>query len=99
MLFRSLAGIQSLSYVSSGPNPYNPKEGSFVIRNLPKNLSYIKLKIYTFRGEIVRELYASSEVLKDGEISWDGKNEQNKTVASGIYFFRAETERGHHKGK
>ena len=88
-----LYGPQSLNYVVSAPNPYNPSTGNLTIKNFPDN-SVIELKIYNLEGMSVRKLTGSGTF-----IEWDGKNENGSTVASGIYFYVAKTQNDSTKGK
>jgi len=83
----------TLFYVVSAPNPYNPNSGRLAVRNFPEN-SHIVLKIYAIDGSLVRS------VENDGEmIEWDGRNDFGSKVASGIYFYTAKTAAGTAKGK
>lgn len=86
-------GPQSLNYVVSAPNPYNPLTGNLTIKNFP-DISQIVLKIYNLEGMLVRELTGSGTF-----IEWDGKNENDSIVASGIYFYVAKTQNDSIKGK
>lgn len=63
------------------PNPFRPSLGHSLMRvaNLPAN---VEVKIYTYAGELVRELTTDSQ----GEIRWDARNRDGDPVASGIYF-------------
>jgi len=83
----------TLFYVVSAPNPYNPNAGRLAVRNFPEN-SHIELKIYALDGSIVRSLETNGEM-----IEWDGRNESGSAVASGIYFYTAKTAAGTAKGK
>lgn len=62
------------------PNPYRPSSRAGVMRfaGLPAGTG---IKIYTVLGELVRELRTG----QDGTASWDGRNERNGEVASGVY--------------
>ena len=53
-----------------------------------KNSENISLSVYNIRGQLVRTLV--SEPVKAGNhfISWDGTDNRNRTVASGIYFYK-----------
>lgn len=88
-----LYGPQSLNYVVSAPNPYNPLTGNLTIKNFPDN-SQIEVKIYNLEGVLVRKIEGSGN-----SIDWDGKNEEENTVASGIYFYVAKTQTDSCKGK
>lgn len=67
----------------------NPAKGMVEVRyQLPKS-GEISLKIYSITGQLVR---MRKETKSSGNFSflWDGRDEQGKTVSSGIYFVRVE---------
>jgi len=70
------------------PNPFN---SSTVITYTLKATSWVNLNIYNIRGERVRQLIDSKMIPGSHSISWDGKDEKGKKVASGIYFARLVT--------
>lgn len=84
---------KTLFNVTTGPNPFIPSAGNVKILNFPAN-SDIKVKIYNLEGILVRKISGSGSY-----IEWDGKNSQGSTVASGIYFYVADTDNGTVKGK
>lgn len=86
-------GPQSLNYVVNALNPYNPSTRNLSIINFPDN-SVISLTIYNLEGNLVRKINATVT-----SVVWDGKNEHNSTVASGIYFYVAKTQNDSCKGK
>ncbi|MGB3092594.1 MAG: FlgD immunoglobulin-like domain containing protein, partial [Candidatus Zixiibacteriota bacterium] len=49
------------------------------------------LKIYNTLGKEVRELVNTNRSTGSYSISWDGKNNAGKEVASGIYFYQLTT--------
>ncbi|MEA3432426.1 MAG: clostripain-related cysteine peptidase [candidate division WOR-3 bacterium] len=62
------------------PNPFN--EGTYIVYNIPEDGW---LSIFTVSGNLVREF----EVKKENDhIFWDGRNEDGRNVASGIYICR-----------
>lgn len=67
------------------PNPFNPETQ---IRFVLRESGSVSLKIYDLSGREVVTLV--NEVLPLGEhkITWDGRDQSNKLVASGIYFYR-----------
>ena len=74
------------------PNPFNSVtiisfkvHGKQKTENSPIRTT---LKIYNLKGQLVRVLV--DEVLNPGEyrVSWGGRNDQGKEVASGVYFFK-----------
>jgi hypothetical protein len=69
-----------LSEVKIYPNPYRPNSVSDVMHftNMPP---YAKVKVYTFLGELVREVKADV----NGMAHWDGLNANGRKAASGVY--------------
>ncbi len=68
------------------PNPFNPETTiRFTTQNTKKNTELI---IYNLKGQKVKTLV--NEVLPAGEHSvvWNGKDENNRSVASGVYFYK-----------
>ncbi|MDD4155467.1 MAG: M14 family zinc carboxypeptidase [Candidatus Cloacimonetes bacterium] len=70
------------------PNPFNPETTIDFTLN---NETDISLNIYNVKGQLVNALV--NERFKTGKykIIWDGKNNDNKSLASGIYFYRLHT--------
>jgi flagellar hook capping protein FlgD len=68
------------------PNPFNPST-SFAL-SLPE-ASDFSIRIFNITGQMVK---AYSGHLEAGvhNIVWDGRNEQGSSVASGVYFYKAE---------
>ncbi len=65
------------------PNPFNASTSIHFELGKP---STVNLKIYDFRGNEIKQLIANKEMLPGGyNVSWNGKNEQNQQVSSGIY--------------
>jgi hypothetical protein len=81
-----------LQEVVSGPNPFlldGSKE--FVIKNLVPNSS---VKILNINGHLVRELTEVSGEIEGSRATWNGKDDQNKWVPSGIYLYMVFNEEG-----
>ncbi|MDD4004921.1 MAG: fibronectin type III domain-containing protein [Elusimicrobiaceae bacterium] len=62
------------------PNPFNPNTSNQYMQftKLPSGAS---VKIFTYLGELVREMTADIS----GNAKWDGKNTYGSNVASGVY--------------
>ena len=85
----SVFGILSVTPASTisdpkvAPNPLRPSKGagytSMTFSNLPANVEVI---IYSVSGVKIKKLTTDSS----GIALWDGKNEDGKSVASGVYF-------------
>jgi hypothetical protein len=70
------------------PNPFNPSTNlQFAV---PKQ-GNITLAVYNVLGQRVRTLADGVYAPGQYTITWDGKDESGRTLASGIYFARLET--------
>ncbi|UCE66003.1 MAG: T9SS type A sorting domain-containing protein [Candidatus Zixiibacteriota bacterium] len=71
------------------PNPFNPN--TIIKFGLPVK-SDVRLEIFDILGRSVNVLINGELAAGYHEIIWDGKNRQGNDIASGIYFYRLETE-------
>ncbi len=73
------------------PNPFNP-ETTFAFAL--ENPSRVSLDIYNIRGQRVRTL--TDERMESGihRVTWHGRDDNNRSVGSGVYFARIVTEAG-----
>ncbi len=67
------------------PNPFNPS--TTIKYELPAN-SKVEIRIYNILGQEVRLLEKGSKAIGEHKIIWDGRDNQGKAVASGIYIYR-----------
>lgn len=83
------AGEKSLT---AFPNPFRPSSQSQATIEIPPGLdgAGLSIKIYTMSGELVRSLNTRS---------WDGRNDSGRQVASGVYLYLVQTERGKGRGR
>jgi hypothetical protein len=51
----------------------------------------VTLTVYNIRGQRVKTLFKGSATAGKHSIGWNGLNEQNRPVGSGIYFYRLES--------
>lgn len=65
------------------PNPFNP--GTILSFNVPAS-GTVELRIYGLDGRLIKTLM--NEVISAGthEVFWDGRDEQGRSVASGLFF-------------
>jgi hypothetical protein len=68
------------------PNPFNPST-SFSL-SLPEASDYA-IRIYNITGQSVKS-YSGHLEAGVHTIVWDGRNDQGSSVASGVYFYKAE---------
>ena len=67
------------------PNPFNP---STIISFSLNNSSNVKLTVYNVKGQKVTTLVDKHFENGSHTVTWNGKNNNNKAVASGIYFYK-----------
>ena len=52
----------------------------------------VKLSIYNILGQKVKVLLNDSRKAGNNTVVWNGTDKNNKNVASGVYFYKMETE-------
>ena len=67
------------------PNPFNPTT----------NISYsiatdgeVNLKVYNMKGQLVKTLVSENKTVGQHSISWNGTDDSNRKVSSGLYFYK-----------
>jgi len=73
------------------PNPFNPFT---TIQYQLSHSSNVRLEIYNIGGERVRTLVNGYQSAKLYTVLWDGHDENDQMVASGIYFYRLSASNG-----
>ena len=70
------------------PNPFNGRTS--INFSLPFS-AYFDLKIFDMNGNVIKTLYQGYHNNKQSKIIWDGKNDLNQLVSSGIYLYSIES--------
>ena len=73
------------------PNPFNPQ--TVIVFSLPR-VQEASLRIYDLQGKLVRTLVQGVQTAGRHEVTWQGRNESDGAVASGLYFYRLTTDAG-----
>lgn len=74
--------------LTNHPNPFNPTTTiSYSLAESQK----VELEIYNIRGQLVRTLVNSNQPAGKNSVVWNGTNDNNNPVSSGIYFSRLKT--------
>ena len=76
-----------LALHSNYPNPFNPS--TTINFSLPKTAP-VRLFIYNIRGQKVKDLLNESLECGNHSVVWNGQDDGNCPVASGVYFARLE---------
>jgi hypothetical protein len=75
--------------VMNYPNPFNPE--TTIRFGIPKS-GNAEVKIYNIKGQLVTTLFKGYKEAGYHNVVWNGRNRNNQSVASGIYFTRVTSE-------
>ncbi|MBU4486613.1 MAG: T9SS type A sorting domain-containing protein [Candidatus Delongbacteria bacterium] len=69
------------------PNPFNPVTN--IEYSIQENNQIVSLSVYDIKGNLVNELFKGKKQ-NSGKyvVTWDGREQNNKEVSNGIYFYR-----------
>ena len=81
----ALTGLDGLAALAA-PNPFNPSTTLYFQVPESENVSLV---IYSLAGQVVKTLIRG-RTLKAGiyDVFWEGRDEQGRPVAAGVYFYR-----------
>ncbi len=86
----SLVPLQT-SLKGNYPNPFNPSTNiSFILANETD----ARLEVYNVRGQKVKTLCNTMLAKGKHTVAWNGRDDHNRQVSSGIYFYRLSTPEG-----
>lgn len=78
----------SLLSIRNYPNPFNPS--TTLSYQLPDS-GKIKVNIYNVKGQLVKSIYSGYQEKGTYQMIWDGKDDNNNSVSSGIYYASLKT--------
>ncbi len=70
------------------PNPFNPT--TTISFSIPKD-DKVELSIYNIKGQKVKMLTSDHYLKGNHSVVWNGTDKNDKSVASGVYFYRLKT--------
>ena len=78
------------------PNPFNPDDEVGTIRYSLSEDGKVTIKIYDVSGSLVTTLIEDEPQYAEDEksVEWNGKNDDGKIVANGVYFYVIESSSG-----
>lgn len=79
---------ESFSLGQNYPNPFNP---TTIIRYQLPVASKVKLIVYNLLGQKIKTLIDSFQSAGEHSLVWDATDDKNRTVSSGVYFYKMET--------
>jgi hypothetical protein len=73
--------------ISNYPNPFNPE--TTILFNIPKSSSnyQAELNVYNINGELIKKLLSKELTSGNYLVRWNGTNDFDRSVSSGIYFY------------
>ena len=76
--------ISTPELIGNYPNPFNPiTKISF---NLPLDAD-VTITVYNMKGQKIKTLFNEMKTAGRHQIEWNGTNDDNKSVSSGLYFY------------
>ncbi len=95
----TIGGVSAVGDVPAGrvalaqnaPNPFNPR--TEIKFSVPTDQD-VTLRIYNVEGRLVRTLIQGRQVAGAHSVMWSGQDDQGGMVASGLYFYRLNTDSG-----
>lgn len=76
---------ESFGVKQNYPNPFNA--GTIIEVDTPKAAN-VTIKIFNFTGELIKTLAQNDFIESSKKYGWDGTNDYNLQVPSGVYFYR-----------
>ena len=89
----ALKGAPGFVSVRTDPKVFTPRASDRMYRNIKISIGFeeahdqYEVKIYDMRGNMIKSFVRSAEY-KEGEVYWDGKDDEGYDVKSGVYVFR-----------
>jgi hypothetical protein len=84
---------QQFTLYAPYPNPFNPKTNiRFDLPMNGKGIYDIKLNVYNTLGQVIKEIYQGSLEAGTHTFSWNGTNNNNTRISSGLYFISIEAD-------
>jgi hypothetical protein len=85
------AVLTSQTFLSNFPNPFNPTTTiQFNSENVTEN-ELITLEIFNIKGQRIQQFTLKNEKWKINEVVWDGRDEMQNAVSSGVYLYQIKT--------
>ena len=78
----------SVNLSQNYPNPFNPT--TTIKFNVPVS-GNTKVNVYNLRGQLVKTLVDEHLNAGSHSVTWEGLDNNNRNVASGVYFYKLET--------
>ena len=81
--------FQNFQLMQNYPNPFNPS--ATIEYQIPKTADVV-VSIFNIRGQLVKELLNETQSEGVHQVAWNGTNQNNEGVSSGIYFYTVKSD-------
>ncbi|MBM3317481.1 MAG: T9SS type A sorting domain-containing protein [Candidatus Eisenbacteria bacterium] len=81
------------------PNAPNPFSRDTVIRYQLPQASDVTVAIYDHGGRLIRHLASAGRAAGPHALRWDGRDEEGRTVPSGVYLYKLRAGSSSHEGR
>ncbi len=71
--------------IGNYPNPFNPE--TTISYNLEKSAD-VQINVYNIKGQLVKNLVNDHKAAGNHTVVWNGKDNNNNNVSSGVYFYK-----------
>ncbi len=80
--------------VGNYPNPFNPETKIvYNVMGTENEYTHVDLRIYNIRGQMIKKLVDEAQAPGENKhVTWFGKDKNNNTVGSGVYFVKLRTD-------
>jgi hypothetical protein len=89
-IFGEPLNIPYTTYIRTNyPNPFNSATTIvYFVADIGPIPAEIEIKIYDIQGRLIRSLLNSREEVGEHRVAWDGRDDSNRELPSGVYFAR-----------
>lgn len=88
--------VNDFALLGNYPNPFNPN--TTIVFSIPARENVV-VTIFNQLGEKIKDLVNAELQAGENKLIWDGLNNENKSVSSGIYIYRISTPEKYLSGK
>jgi hypothetical protein len=81
--------LTEFSLAQNYPNPFNPE--TVMQYSLPEP-SFVTLKVFNLKGQLVRTLLSKKQQSGLQEVTWDGKSDSGISLPTGTYIYRLQVD-------
>ena len=77
--------IKTFELLQNYPNPFNPT--TTIEYQLPKT-GNVEIKVFSINGQLVKTIESTHQTIGSHTVTWDGRNNNGQTIASGLYIYQ-----------